>query len=226
MSNLDRYQAIHVSRLNHLFHTVANLSLPPESRILDIGCYPPLVINHLRQKYSQVFGISSPHELFTAANVNQLDIQIQPLPYQKNYFDLVIFTEILEHLYQTPAFPLTEVFRVLKPGGYLLLTSPNVFRFQNLINLLFFKNIYFPISQFIEPQNARHCREYSSSEISGLLQKFGFKIIKNSYFIAYPPFRPKNSLDSIFLKIIKYLNYFLMLLFHGRRDTILILAQK
>lgn len=45
------------------------------------------------------------------------------LPLQGKY-DLIIFSEVIEHIEEKQK-ALNEIFRVLKPGGYLLLTTPN-----------------------------------------------------------------------------------------------------
>lgn len=47
------------------------------------------------------------------------------LPYEDNYFDVIIFTEVMEHL-DDDIEPLFEIRRVLKDGGKLFLTVPNL----------------------------------------------------------------------------------------------------
>jgi ubiquinone/menaquinone biosynthesis C-methylase UbiE len=48
------------------------------------------------------------------------------LPYPDDHFDCLIFSEVLEHLYESPIKYLEEFYRILKPDGYLLITTPNV----------------------------------------------------------------------------------------------------
>lgn len=52
------------------------------------------------------------------------DIKFVPFP--ENYFDFVILSEVIEHL-ESPLDVLKEIFRVLKPGGKLLLVAPFMF---------------------------------------------------------------------------------------------------
>ena len=47
-------------------------------------------------------------------------------PLDENYFDVVIFTEIFEHLRINPLHTLRESFHVLKPGGTFILSIPNI----------------------------------------------------------------------------------------------------
>lgn len=224
--NTLHYRSVHIARFSFLFRQIARLGLSQTSTLLDIGCYPPVVLDHLLQISPHVYGISSPHEPLNRSHVHQLDIQTQPLPFDSDRFDLVIFTEILEHLYLDPTYPLSKIYRVLKKGGYLIVTTPNVLRFQNIINLLLGNNPYFPLSQFTEPLNARHCREYSQAELIAYFNQLKFKVVKARPFIAYPPYRAKNVHDRLLQKIIKYSNYLLSLFFPSRRDTLFFLLQK
>lgn len=57
------------------------------------------------------------------ASVQRVDAN-EPLPFADQSFDLVWFTEVIEHL-NDPSRTLAEVERVLKPGGNLLLSTPN-----------------------------------------------------------------------------------------------------
>jgi len=57
----------------------------------------------------------------------------QSAPFPSNQFDAVIMTEVLEHLdSQTRAAALTEVYRILRPGGRFIGTVPARERLQNL----------------------------------------------------------------------------------------------
>jgi len=56
----------------------------------------------------------------------EADLTSERLPWEDGHFDLVVLGEVLEHLTVHPAAPLAEVCRILRPGGHLLLTTPNV----------------------------------------------------------------------------------------------------
>jgi len=224
-SDQKQYFDIHVDRYQHILAQIKKLHLPSSSRILDIGAYPPHLFNALARLGYQVRGISSPHETIKQPRIKTLNIENKDLPFKKNHFDLVLFTEVIEHLTIHPQKVLTQIKRVLKPSGYLLLTTPNVLRWQNIFSLIIRKNIYFPLDQLHQSPYHRHHREYTRPEIINLLQSVGFKIIKKNHFIAYTPFRSKNRQDSIGLKLIKIINYLFMSIFPHHRDNIFILAQ-
>jgi len=93
-------------------------------------------------------------------------------PYEDDKFDLVIFAEIIEHLLNDPCRVLREIKRVLKPGGTLILTTPNVARLENLARLISGSNIYDPYSGY--GPYGRHNREYNRHELEQLLKFEGF----------------------------------------------------
>lgn len=222
----DEYYQIHSVRYQQILSSIKHLGLPLRSKILDIGCYPLYLFNQLEQQNYHVFGISSIHEPVDHPHVKVCDLENEDIPFNTNQFDLVVFTEVFEHLSHSPQKVITEIYRILKPGGHLLFTTPNVLRFQNLVNLILGKNIYFPLFQLDQPLNFRHHREYTQKEISQIMGNSHFKTVKSNFVISYPPFRQRNSHDPFFLKIIKYLNYFFSLLIPSRRDTLFFLVQK
>jgi len=228
----DYYYQIHISRYQRLFHEIKLLNLPPESKVLDVGCYPPYLLNFLKKENYDVFGICSPHETINLPKINVLNIDNDSLPYKDDQFSLIVMSEVIEHLTKNPVNILSEIYRVLKPGGYFLLTTPNVLRTQNIISLLIGKNIYFDLDQFKNSSQKlgtiyfRHNREYSSNELFALLKSSGFFKTVIKYFISYTPFRAKNISNPFWLKTIKYLNHILMLIFSKRKDTLFVIAQK
>ncbi|MFM2061303.1 MAG: hypothetical protein RLZZ507_973 [Cyanobacteriota bacterium] len=62
---------------------------------------------------------------FGANNVDIIPGNLaKPLPFKTNEVDLLYCSEVIEHL-ENPEFILDEIKRVLKPNGYLILTTPN-----------------------------------------------------------------------------------------------------
>jgi SAM-dependent methyltransferase len=228
----DFYYQIHVSRYKTLFCEIKSLGLPERSKVLDIGCFPPYLYNFLKKQNFDVYGICSPHEVLNQPKVSVLNIDTDSLPYRDDQFDLVVMSEVMEHLTDNPVNIMSEVYRVLKPNGFFLLTTPNVLRTQNVISLIIGKNIYFSLDQLKNSSQKtgtiyfRHNREYTLAEVLILLKSSCFSKTISKHFISYPPFRTKNHADSFWLKIQKYLNYCLMMIFTKRKDTLLILAQK
>ena len=65
---------------------------------------------------------------------HQVELGAAPLPFDDASFDLVFMTEVLEHLF-FPDRALADINRILRPGGYLLLSTPNLACLPNRVLL-------------------------------------------------------------------------------------------
>lgn len=110
----------------------------------------------------------------------QFNIEEDIFPYQDESFDVVLCCEILEHLLSDPVHALVEIRRALKPGGTLVLTTPNVARLDNVRKMISGENIYDPYSGY--GPYGRHNREYTPQDLFGLLSANGFQV--NTLFTA------------------------------------------
>lgn len=102
------------------------------------------------------------------------NIEDESFPFSAACFDLVLFCEVIEHLQSDPVKVLREIKRILKPGGHLILTTPNVSRLENVARMLAGTNIYDPYSGY--GPYGRHNREYNRHEIASLLNYCGFEV--------------------------------------------------
>lgn len=103
-----------------------------------------------------------------------VNVETDRFPYEDAAFDGVVYCEVLEHLTMDPVASLREIHRVLKPGGWLLLTTPNVTRYENITRLASGWGIGDQYSGY--GPYGRHNREYSLEEIRSLLDGQGFDI--------------------------------------------------
>ncbi len=88
-----------------------------QGRLLDLGCGGG--------PYRELFGHVSSYVGLDIAPAPNVDVagDAQVLPFINNCFDSVVCNEVLEHVPE-PARVMSEVARVLAPGGFLLLTTP------------------------------------------------------------------------------------------------------
>ena len=91
--------------------------------------------------------------------------------------------ELIEHLFNDPMHMMSEINRVLKPGGHLVLTTPNLGSLRAISGILlgyhpsFFPAYIRPRKEGEEPE-ARHNREYVPLEIQHLLTDAGFEVLR------------------------------------------------
>jgi methionine biosynthesis protein MetW len=145
-------------------------------KILDVGCGNGWQASFFL-KGNEVFGLD-----ISESNVSQAcsrgiiarkhDIET-PFPFQVGSFDLVVCSEVLEHLFN-PENILKEIVRVLKPGGAVIISVPNLFSLGNRMSLLYGKKC-----TLIEyPYNQEHIRHYSIKRLKNILGSFGLKTKK------------------------------------------------
>jgi SAM-dependent methyltransferase len=105
---------------------------------------------------------------------HHFNIEEAEFPFAGRSFDVVLFCEVIEHLQGDPVKVLVEIKRILKSGGHLIVTTPNVSRLENVCRMLAGSNIYDPYSGY--GPYGRHNREYNKHEITQLLDYCGFDV--------------------------------------------------
>lgn len=105
---------------------------------------------------------------------DMFNVEEDEFPYPADTFDVVMFCEMIEHMLMDPMATLRQISRVLKPGGVLILTTPNVARLENVLRLLHGANLYDPYSGY--GPYGRHNREYTRHELHRLLEFAGFEV--------------------------------------------------
>jgi SAM-dependent methyltransferase len=167
----------------------------PGDRILEMGAYLQ-VTPALRSKlgYGEVRGCyygpagrvdhrtvtSAGGETF-ACDIEHFDAEKDRFPYEDEYFSTVVCGELIEHLFQDPMHLMGEVNRILKPGGHLVLTTPNVAALRGISAILQgyhpgFFHAYIRPAEGSGEVDARHNREYTAREIHKLLENSGFAV--------------------------------------------------
>lgn len=151
-------------------------------RVLDIGCYDGTLGKMLMEKGNEVYGIEINQEAAEIATQKGLKVKIQDVEsrfdFEDNFFDIVVAAEIIEHVLDTDFF-IDEIKRVLKPQGYLVLSTPNVASLGRRIYLLLGRNPYFEASfGFPSYAHAGHIRFFTKDLLLEFLKYKGFEIIK------------------------------------------------
>ena len=158
-------------------------------KILEIGALPFFLTVPLMSKYDvttidKITGEYS-SDIIHKYSIKTLicDLDYDTIPTEDDSFDGIIMNEIFEHLRVDLIFTMTEVLRVLRPGGILLLSTPNLRSMVGIYNLLFrgeafasMGGIYENYSYLEKIGMMGHTREYTSTEVVDFLKKIGFEI--------------------------------------------------
>lgn len=142
--------------------------LEKKSRTLDIGCGDAYLIAQIQHLCDEVFGLDSEPHAVALANQILADWQYckvvvgscYELPFEDRSFDVVLLTDVIEHLKQ-PSNCLAEIARVLTDSGHLIITTP---KFRN-----------------DRKWDDRHEKEYSPEEFETLLRVY-FPHVTVTYF--------------------------------------------
>lgn len=174
--------------LNHERRYLADLRLieavAPTGEILEVGSAPCHMTALLKLHGRGVVGVDiDPARVAGLIERFELDIrncdaERSALPFADDTFDCVVLCETFEHLRIDPAFVLSEIHRVLKPGAALLLTTPNVYSLPSVARFLLGRPIADPATEFGKLRNIGHMghiREYSAREVVRFLLASGFR---------------------------------------------------
>ena len=161
-----------------------------KGEILEVGSVPCHLTYCLKKLGYPVIGLDlNPNRVKSFIEKHNLtvikcDIEKDKLPFEANKFGLIIFNEVFEHLRIDPIFTLKELNRVLKPGGIMILTTPNLYFLGKIIRFLIgrgFNDAYTEFKKLHTLGHMGHIREYSTKEVKQFLENTGFKVIKIEY---------------------------------------------
>lgn len=172
------YYREHRTRYRKTLGGLAKLPLPRPARLLEIGggqiallsrdlFGDECVVGDLSEKYAESV---TRHGLgFVKCDLLYDDIS------ERNAFDVVVLCEVVEHLPVPLHLVLEKVRQWIKPGGYLFITTPNLYRLRNLVRLAagakVFGMLYYP-----EPGHGiGHPFEYSMPHLGWHLRKAGYE---------------------------------------------------
>jgi glycosyltransferase involved in cell wall biosynthesis/SAM-dependent methyltransferase len=168
----------------------------PADRILEMGAYLQITpALRSRLGYGEVRGcyygklgeverrsvVSTEGERFEC-DLDLFNAEKDVFPYPNAHFATILCCELVEHLFEDPMHMMAEINRILKGGGHLVLTTPNIASLRAISAIL---QGYHPglFPQYIKPSengqvDPRHNREYAPREIRQLFEDSGFEVIR------------------------------------------------
>ena len=100
--------------------------IPNDSIVCDVGCGSGgVLLKSIKDKITGGYGFDNlvKEEKFENINLKRLNLDREPLPLDDKSVDVVTALAVLEH-FENPFHILQQIYRILKPGGILLLTTP------------------------------------------------------------------------------------------------------
>lgn len=190
---------------------VASRYFPPGSfAVADLGTYPGTLLRILRHflppercrligvglltsdDFRRAMGEACAAEILTV-NLDPRNDQLRgkgypiSIPLKDGSVEFVFALEVVEHLV-SPSHLFAEAFRICAPGGYLLVTTPNVTRIGNVLKLLIgrsnFDRLTPPDYENSEDEWRPHFREYTMAEVTDFFRRVGFHVVERHWTIA------------------------------------------
>lgn len=147
----------------------------PGERVLDLGCGAGRFLRELSEAGSLPVGVEIAEAALSRARANApgAELHLVPpdgdLPLGDGSVELVWCSEVIEHVADTARL-LGEVFRVLVPGGRVLVTTPYHGRLQGAaLALTGFERHFDPLGQ--------HLRFYTRASLATALRSAGFELV-------------------------------------------------
>jgi ubiquinone/menaquinone biosynthesis C-methylase UbiE len=158
------------------------------SRHLDFGCGPGTLINLLPANISAVgvdiaaSQLSYAEENYGGPKKEFVRIESSQLPFSDGSFDSISCIEVIEHLdLKVTADIFTEFFRVLRPAGKLIVTTPNYGSLWPFIEIM--------VNRLSDvTYEEQHITKFKHASLDSLLKRTGFGQTTVTSFMAFSPF--------------------------------------
>ena len=129
-------------------------ALPAGARVLDAGCGEGVIVD----EYASRIDITGVDANYSSDRVTQASLTALPFPGAS--FDRALCLDVLEHLaYEEQPRALSELYRVLRTGGELLVSVPNLAHLQSRVQFLLRGRLIRTASEYKHPGD-RPAREY------------------------------------------------------------------
>lgn len=167
-----------------IYHEILDIYTKEDTRILDVGCGHSDLLKQVHNKTLHTYGID-PDKKALGKNKfikNKVVGSADNLPFQNNFFDLVISSWVLEHL-ENPGKVFQGIYRVLRPGGKVIFLTPNVWNYNVWFIMLIPNKLhnYFTRKLYGRQENDTYPVRYkinSVRKINKTLLPIGFKKIQ------------------------------------------------
>jgi SAM-dependent methyltransferase len=169
---------MHERRYAALLDVVRRVS-PPEPRILDVGAADEAtLLRGLPGATVDTLGFDDerfpPREGERHVRFDLKEAEHRATWPELEPYDLVVCAEVIEHVPVAPQHVVAFLASTLRPGGWLVLQTPNAARIANRVRLLAGKNPFEPLRE--DSTSPGHFREYTVDELLDLARGAGLEV--------------------------------------------------
>lgn len=163
-----------------IISTVNTFAVDRHIKILDIGCGDGSLLQQM-SRCGDLYGVDIAEAQIEIAKQKGVDacycsIDRDLLPYNDKLFDVIISSEVIEHVL-VPDKLLVEAHRVLKDDGIFIVTTPNLAGFGKRLLLLVNKNPFIECSP-LQNGAVGHLRYFIFSTLLTLVKRYEFELVK------------------------------------------------
>ena len=167
-------------RVAYAVSVLHQYGLATAARILDVGCGRG-ALGRILGRQQGLFGVDISQSAVTEAakvyeSVAVVNVDEEPLPYKASFFDVCVLLDVIEHIFD-PRYVLGEIHRVLKPGGHLLVFTPNILQWSRILYML--RSRRFPkTSEDDDLYDGGHIHFFTYRDVADLLSEVGFVSVR------------------------------------------------
>jgi len=198
-SDVAQSRGLHIEAKHSHLQELAAIHgvLPLDGCLLDVGTGLGVVPETMLRMGHRVICVDAPRNQELRWSLNRpialgaeghfVAVGRESIPIPDGAVDVVFAGDVIEHLPGTPRHFLAELARVLKPGGHIILTTPNAVRLPVRIRVTLGYSNWPPVALYLDdppepPFHTSHHHEYTGSEMGDVLRDTGFRDIRISFF--------------------------------------------
>ena len=168
-----------------LHRALPGMQMSPKAQVLDVGCANGLMLRTLPPEWRRV-GVDVTEPLLRLAREGGIETHLcdfdnHPLPFGDGEFELVFCNDVIEHVLHTDHV-LNEINRVLKPGGWLFMSIPNINQPVSLV-MQFILDL---TPMFAARYRCTHYRDFTHRLFQRITTIHGFSITRAAGTFIYP----------------------------------------
>ena len=198
--DIEYYKNARMDLINHI-----NEPREKELKVLELGCGLGASAAKIKYLYpnSEIYGLDICDEVIEIANsfakVEQTDVEIYEWPWEDEFFDYVVMGDVLEHL-RYPDVVLKKLHRMVKKGGHIILSMPNVMHYSVMIPLITESKFPYRSEGILD---TTHLKMYTRYEIEKLIVESGYTVELGAFSMPITPTPEEEKIIDVFVSLMK-----------------------